>query len=309
LNTKPNLVRTLELYAGIGGLSAACPWLEIVHAVDINADSRDWYQLNFDTSYVLRELQSVPARWLEHQHAELWWMSPPCTPYTRRGNQNDANDPRAQSFLHLIDCVQQVQPPWVVVENVVGFETSQTHVRLKAKWEQAGYQVETLTKCPSELGWPNRRPRIYVVASQSNLPKFQFTRSTNTPLRAYLDPSITRANTPELWLDDRTLSRYLHSLHRVDPAEPDAITSCFASSYGKVVNRAGSYLLAEGAFRRFSPREVANLLGFSSNFQLPLNLKINRMWQLLGNSLSLPVIEQLLHFTRSWSIRTADLNA
>jgi site-specific DNA-cytosine methylase len=148
-----------------------------------------------------------------------------------------------------------------------------------------------------------------VVASQSNLPKFQFTRSTNTPLRAYLDPSITRANTPELWLDDRTLSRYLHSLHRVDPAEPDAITSCFASSYGKVVNRAGSYLLAEGAFRRFSPREVANLLGFSSNFQLPLNLKINRMWQLLGNSLSLPVIEQLLHFTRSWSIRTADLNA
>jgi len=40
-----------------------------------------------------------------------------------------------------------------------------------------------------------------------------------------------------------------------------------------------------------------------------LNLKINRMWQLLGNSLSLPVIEQLLHFTRSWSIRTADLNA
>jgi hypothetical protein len=26
------------------------------------------------------------------------------------------------------------------------------------------------------------------------------------------------------------------------------------------------------------------------------------MWQLLGNSLSLPVIEQLLHFTRATSI-------
>lgn len=302
-------MRTLELYAGIGGLSAACPWLDIVHAVDINADSRDWYQLNFDTPYVLRELQSIPARWLEQQHAELWWMSPPCTPYTRRGNQNDAHDPRAQSFLHLIDCVQQVQPPWVVVENVVGFETSRTHVRLKAKWEQAGYQVATLTKCPSELGWPNRRPRIYVVASRSNLPKFQFTRSSNMPLRAYLDQGITRTNTPELWLDDRTLSRYLHSLHRVAPTEPDAITSCFASSYGKVINRAGSYLLAEGAFRRFSPREVANLLGFSANFQLPLNLKITRMWQLLGNSLSLPVIEQLLHFTRSHFTRTAEINA
>ena len=299
LNTKPNLVRTLELYAGIGGLSAECPWLEIVHAVDINADSRDWYQLNFDAPYALRELESVPARWLEQHHAELWWMSPPCTPYTRRGNQNDAHDPRAQSFLHLIDCVQHVQPPWVVVENVVGFETSRTHAQMKAVWEQAGYQVETLTKCPSELGWPNRRPRIYVVASRSNLPRFQFTRSSNHSIHAYLDPSITGRSAPQLWLDERVASRYLHSLHRVDPAEPDAITSCFASSYGKVINRAGSYLLAEGALRRFSPREVANLLGFSPNFQIPTHLKDTRKWQLLGNSLSLPVIQQLLNVTRT----------
>ncbi|MFN7736987.1 MAG: DNA cytosine methyltransferase [Pirellula sp.] len=295
-------MKTLELYAGIGGLSAACPWLEIVHAVDINADSRDWYQLNFDTPYALRELQSVPAKWLEEQRADLWWMSPPCTPYTRRGNQNDSNDPRAQSFLHLIDCVQHVQPPWVVVENVVGFESSRTHGFLKDKWEQAGYRIETLTKCPTELGWPMRRPRIYVVASRSNLPSFRFTNSPKLPLHAYLDSSITRTSMPELWLDDCTVSRYLQSLHRIDPTDPDAIASCFASSYGKVFNRAGSYLLAEGSYRRFSPREVANLLGFSSNFQLAANLKNTRMWQLLGNSLSLPVIEQLLHFTRATSI-------
>lgn len=297
-------MRTLELFAGIGGLSAACPWLEIVHAVDINAHSRDWYHLNFDTHYALRELQSVPAQWLEQQQADLWWMSPPCTPYTHRGNQNDLHDPRAQSFLHLIDCVQQVQPSWVVVENVFGFEISRTHTWMKDKWEKAGYQIETLKKCPTELGWPNRRPRVYVVASRSKLPRFQFTRSPDLTLSAYIDSSITRNNAPGLWLDEHVASRYLHSLHRVDPKEPNAITSCFASSYGKVVNRAGSYLLAEGAYRRFSPREVANLLGFSPSFQLPTSLKNNRMWHLLGNSLSLPVIEQLLHFSRS-----AEINA
>lgn len=291
-------MKTLELYAGIGGLAAACPWLDIVHAVDINADSRDWYQLNFEAPYVLRELQSLPMQWLERQHAELWWMSPPCTPYTRRGNQNDLRDPRAQSFLHLIDCVQQIQPPCVVVENVVGFDISQTYSQMKMKWERSGYQIETLTVCPTAFGWPNRRPRIYVVATRSILPSIQFTRSPTLPLHAHLDSCITRLDMPDLWLDDHIVSRYLHSLHRVDPSEPTAIASCFASSYGKVVNRAGSYLIAEGGYRRFSPREVANLLGFSSNFNLPENLKYNRMWQLLGNSLSLPVIEQLLHFTR-----------
>lgn len=292
-------MKTLELYAGIGGLAAACPWLDIVHAVDINADSRDWYQLNFAAPYVLRELQSVSIHWLEQQQADLWWMSPPCTPYTRRGKQNDLLDPRAQSFLHLIDCVQQIQPPFVVVENVVGFDVSQTYSQMKLAWERSGYQIETLTVCPTDLGWPNRRPRVYVVATRSPVPSIPFiTRSPQLPLHEHLDPSISRLHMPDLWLDDHIVSRYLHSLNRVDPSEPTAIASCFASSYGKVVNRAGSYLIAEGGYRRFSPREVANLLGFSSNFKLPVNLRYNRMWQLLGNSLSLPVIEQLLHFTR-----------
>jgi site-specific DNA-cytosine methylase len=75
------------------------------------------------------------------------------------------------------------------------------------------------------------------------------------------------------------------------------MAACFASSYGKMIVRGGSYLWQDGGYRRFSPREVANVLGFSADFILPGELSDRRLWHLLGNSLSLPAVRHLMQFT------------
>jgi site-specific DNA-cytosine methylase len=51
-------------------------------------------------------------------------MSPPCQPYTRRGKGLASEDPRAQSFLRVIDTIPRMEHPprWIFVENVVGFQ-------------------------------------------------------------------------------------------------------------------------------------------------------------------------------------------
>jgi tRNA (cytosine38-C5)-methyltransferase len=66
---------------------------------------------------------------LEPLNANLWLLSPACQPYTVLNPQaKGAADPRAQSFLHLIENVlpalaeRGAAPARLLVENVAGFE-------------------------------------------------------------------------------------------------------------------------------------------------------------------------------------------
>ncbi|MFN5919121.1 MAG: DNA cytosine methyltransferase, partial [Planctomycetota bacterium] len=116
-------------------------------------------------------------------------------------------------------------------------------------------------------------------------------------LSEFLDHSITRSRNPELWLDESLYQQCRLSLDRVNLADAQVTTACFGSSYGKAITRSGSYLWQDNGYRRFSPREVANLLGFPKDFILPETLTCRRLWNLLGNSLSLPIVRELMQFT------------
>lgn len=61
--------------------------------------------------------------------ADLWLLSPSCQPYTiLNPTPRDSGDPRAKSFLHLVNDVlpslplSDALPNRLLVENVAGFE-------------------------------------------------------------------------------------------------------------------------------------------------------------------------------------------
>ena len=301
-------MRAIEFFAGIGGVSAACPWLDIAAAIDINSDSREVYLANFDAPYWIREIESLPAESIQRLDAPLWWMSPPCTPFSRRGHRRDLEDPRTKPLVHLIGLAEKLKPEIIVVENVVGFEVSNTFQLLQNVWSRAGYHLQTIAACPSELNWPNRRPRVYIVATLADPPRIEWpgtlphATSSDIPnpiWREFIDPMLSRATAQDLWLEKEIALRYDSALDRFDPTVDTSITACFTSSYGKVIIKAGSYLKQDGGWRRFAPREVAAFLGFPSDFRWPSQLPQRRLWQLLGNSLSLPVVSRLMRFTQS----------
>jgi site-specific DNA-cytosine methylase len=53
-------------------------------------------------------------------------------------------------------------------------------------------------------------------------------------------------------------------------------------------------LLRALRLRYFSPREVANLLGFPASFEFPPAITRKQQYKLLGNSVSVPVLIRLL---------------
>jgi len=289
-------VRILELFCGIGGMAAAFgEGAEVAAAYDLDRVGLGVYSANFPTHRtVVRNLDTLPAAELASYRADAWTLSPPCQPYTRRGKGRDLDDPRARSLRNLIGRLAEVRPAGLFVENVPGFATSRAAELLRETLDGCGYEWRETILCPSELGWPNRRRRFYLVAGgllRAERP------SGARPAASTVGECVERRydDDPELAVPADLQERYPHALDVVDAADPAAVTACFTSAYGRSPVRSGSYLrLADGRLRRFHPREVLALLGFPSSYRWPADLPLANAWRLAGNSLSLPAVRHAL---------------
>lgn len=288
--------RAIEFFAGVGGFATAWPEVKVAAAIDIHQDAATVYSANHPHPFWIREIESIAASELLSLDANLWWLSPPCQPYTTRGQQRDIADPRAQSFLHLIELLAICRPDFVLLENVRGFATSMAYARLTQQLDRCNYQWQTIELCPTEMGWPNKRPRFYLIASrQMDLASWRTKPSYSYRVSDLVDwQADTATMSQDLLLDQSKIRSIENGIDRCNPTS-DRPTACFGSSYGRVLLNSGSYLqMPNGAYRRFAPREISNLLGFPPNFKLPANCQTRTLWKLLGNSLSLPAVRYIL---------------
>lgn len=270
---------------------------EIVASVDISEPAAEVLKRNVSHPVFVRELDSLSDGWYAQWEADIWWASPPCQPFTRRGRQRDIDDPRARPLLGLIARIARLRPPAVAIENVPGFEQSRAHALLHRVLKQAGYSIGEWILCPSELGGPNRRRRYYCVASREPLlpvPDPEHVRHHRT-LCSYIDNEIDLHMTKgrpydALHVEPAVLERYRQAVHVVDRRDNAAVTNCFTSAYGRSHVRSGSLLRFDGGVRRFAPREILALLGFPKEYVLPEQLDTAILWRLAGNSLSIDAV-------------------
>ena len=294
-------MRVLELFCGIGGvaalLSTSPAAAEVVEATDLDRVALEVYRHNFTHPVVVRNLAGVTAAKLPA--ADLWALAPPCQPHTRRGKGRDLDDPRSAPLARLVEVIPEARPRYLFLENVPGFQGSDAHAALRRAL--SGYRVAETVVCPSDLGWPNRRRRFYLVAARDEtlrpFPRVGVSgdeaRTVKRPLDEAVDPAQD-AN-PELAVEPELRERYTGALSIVDREDPDAVTACFTSAYGRSPVRSGSYLLLpDGGLRRFHPREILSLLGFPATYALPPDLPLPNAWRLAGNSLSLPAVRHAL---------------
>jgi len=284
-------MRVLELFCGIGGCAAAVGERgRIVAAVDISRSALEIYRHNYPHPTVVRTIESLSAADLRDWESDIWWLSPPCQPYTRRGRQRDLADPRAAGLLAVIERIPQVLPRYLALENVPPFQTSQAYGRLCETLDRCQYRRQELVLCPTELGIPNRRRRFYLLAARGAVRPFQTPRDPPVPLARFLDADPP----PNLALSAELAGRYASALDVVDPADEHACSSCFTAAYGHSHVRSGSYLITSSGLRRFAPGEILRLLGFPRTFRLPDGLSHRQAWRHLGNSLSVAAVRHVL---------------
>ena len=168
----------MEFYCGVGGLHysllRARPTATVAAAFDINPNSNDVYEHNFGVRPWQKNLfgkRGVDTGKLDKLAASLWLLSPPCQPFTRQGLQKDTSDARSQSFLRLLDVVPNLRhpPTHILVENVVGFETSEMRGVLLETLRGLGFTTREYILSPRQFGVPYSRPRYFLLAKRAPL--------------------------------------------------------------------------------------------------------------------------------------------
>ncbi len=286
-------LKVLELFSGLGGWRYALGGLgSVAAAFDISPAANATYELNHGERPQARELATLPGERLQACDADTWLMSPPCQPFCRMGKGRGLEDLRSRAFLRLMDIFEEAPPEHLVLENVEGFLGSDAHELLKARLHRHGFHAREFRLCPTQFGIPNRRPRVFVLASRRPLPDNPPPVMAPGPLAPFLDLEEDAS----LYLDPAVLARHKPGLDLV--RAQDQRTACFIGGYGQRYLGSGSFLVTERGIRRFSPGEVARLLGLPDAFRFPEELSREKRYKLLGNGLSIPVaswvVEQLL---------------
>lgn len=342
-------LRCLEFYSGIGGLhyslENACRQLsdngrsisaEVLKAFDINTIANGVYEHNFKRAVCPKTILSLTPAALDKMNAsDIWLLSPPCQPYTRQGKQKDTEDPRAESFLHLISLLPELKTPprMLLIENVVGFEISETRRRLVDALLNCKYYFQEFHLSPSQIGIPNSRMRYFLLASRISRPhNTQFTNNTDLNILTCVAGSTSFGSTI------KPLNHYLENSGNGDSffqeyAVPDSVlkksglsfdlvfphstgSCCFTKNYGRLVEGAGSVLqmadesikglpndsesLKQLRLRYFAPREIARIHGFPEDIFDGTTVTIKQAYALLGNSLNVAVVAELLVYLLTW---------
>lgn len=278
------VMRALELFSGLGGWRFALGDRGSVSAAfDVSEVANATYALNHGDLPKARELATVPFDDLASHGADTWLLSPPCQPFCRMGNHQGLEDRRSRAFRHLMDLFPQAPPACLVLENVGGFLGSDAHALLLDRLRAHGLHHLDLEACPSRFGLPNQRPRVFVVASRRPLKRLPLPDPPTQPLAAFLDPVEDEG----LYLAPETLARYRPGLDLVEAR--DRRSACFIGGYGQRYVGSGSFLKTARGVRRFSPLEVARLLGLPESFRFPGGVALEARYRLLGNGLSIPV--------------------
>ncbi|XP_045766568.1 tRNA (cytosine(38)-C(5))-methyltransferase [Maniola jurtina] len=324
--------RILELYSGIGGMH--CAWKEsqldgeIVLAIDINTVANEVYTYNFpETCLSNRNIQSLTAKEIEKLNVNSVLMSPPCQPFTRNGKYLDENDPRTNSFIYLIQLLSELNNiEYILMENVKGFERSTVRNLFIDSLKANGFSYQEFLLCPSKVGVPNSRLRYYCIARRS-ISGWHFKRKeeiiTSLPHDYGLPNTledILQTDVQDMYLlNDKLLKRanvldicYKHSRR----------SCCFTKAYTHYAEGTGSVYteaneqqvekcykmantfdvsskhfietLKELKLRFFTPCEVLRLMSFPQNYKFPSNVTTKQCYRLLGNSVNVKVISELL---------------
>jgi DNA (cytosine-5)-methyltransferase 1 len=114
------------------------------------------------------------------EEVDLIYGGPPCQSFSQAGKQKGTRDPRGDLIFEFIRLVDEIRPPFFVMENVSnlkGIDKGRLLQQIVQAMEACGYTVKHRLLTATDYGSPQRRRRLIFVGSrqdigvQANLPE------------------------------------------------------------------------------------------------------------------------------------------
>lgn len=228
------IIRFADLFAGLGGFHVGLSKLgmQCIFASELDEELRGLYQKNFgllpegDIRRV--DEKSIPSH-------NVLCAGFPCQPFSVAGKKKGAACP---SSGKLIDDVLRIAahhlPNYILLENVPNILTIQNGEfweYIKKSLTKLGYEIDYRVYSPHEFGIPQKRKRVFVVASRVGLSHFSWPTTTGRISRSIKDlidsdnDDIREIEPAKL----RVLEKWQQLLNRISKANSFSIV---ASEFG-----------------------------------------------------------------------------
>jgi len=302
-------LKFIDLFAGIGGFHLGLHSLEAdcVYANEWEKNAQEVYFENFgllpDNDITQVSEKNIPRH-------DILCAGFPCQAFSVSGKRLGFEDTRGTLFFDVARIISHHHPKVVFLENVKNFfnhDSGKTYAVVKQTLENLGYDVYSKILRSSDFGVPQARERLYIVCFKKEMGiKFDFPK----PLEKTISVSsiLEKKVSEEFFIQREDIDIYksesdvknlrspaqigkinkggqgerIYSIHSVGPT--------ISANGGGAAAKTGAYLVNE-RIRKLTPKECLRMQGFPEEFQM--NVPKNIAYKLLGNSVSVPVIEEI----------------
>jgi DNA (cytosine-5)-methyltransferase 1 len=167
----------IDLFAGIGGFHLALEKLggECVFASEIDTKAQDVYENNFNLrpkgDITKIDEKDIPSH-------DVLCAGFPCQPFSHAGFQKGMNEIRGTLFFDIMRIVKHHKPKYLILENVqnlVKHDDGNTWRVISENLREEGYIIpnEPIIVSPHQLGIPQHRKRVVILAQRKDLQKIK----------------------------------------------------------------------------------------------------------------------------------------
>lgn len=163
----------IDLFAGAGGLShgLAEAGFDVRLGLDFDPHALRTFQRNHSGRALLADAREVSGRDLlteagVHQ-VDLLAGGPSCQGFSTHGKRI-ADDPRNFLYVEFMRLVREIKPTTVLIENVKGLLSTGNGAyrrEIFGSFKEMGYSIEARVLHAADFGVPQRRHRVFFVAS------------------------------------------------------------------------------------------------------------------------------------------------
>ena len=171
-------MKFIDLFAGIGGFHAALTNLghECVFACEIDKTMNALYKKNWNKEAAIDIRKVDISKIPDH---DILCAGFPCQPFStvtpsiaRQGLDCPKN---GDLFSYIIMILMEKRPRFFMLENVSalkGFDNGKAFASMKKSLQNIGYNFDYHIICPTDLGIPQHRPRIFIIGDRDYQPFF-----------------------------------------------------------------------------------------------------------------------------------------
>ena len=190
-----NSYKFIDLCCGIGSFHYSFRNLgwECVLAADIEPTVRQTYHANYGLMPT-GDIYSIDASTVPKY--DILCAGFPCQPFSQAGFGKGFQDNRGNLFFKILEFLDVNEPPMVLLENVphlLRHDDGNTWKTIRAELEKRKYFIDFKVLTASDYGIPQRRKRLFVIASKYGCTSLHSIKTQTTPsLSDYLGQAFER---------------------------------------------------------------------------------------------------------------------